>query len=103
MGGDMKKQFDLPFNGFPPFVRNSDTSFLAAERIEPSAGTLRQVVLNQIRLGGGMTCDAIEVVLDMRHQTASARIRELALSGHVVDTGDRRKTRSGRLAVVWRA
>lgn len=37
----------------------------------------------------------------MRHQTASARIRELVQKGRVVDSTRRRPTRSGRLAIVW--
>lgn len=37
----------------------------------------------------------------MRHQTASARVRELVLAGLIEDTGKRRKTRSGRGARVY--
>ena len=97
----MKRQIDLDFNRAPPYVRGSDTSEAAALSIEPLAGSLRAIVLSTLRVGGAMTCDEIEVELAMRHQTASARIRELALAGHIYDDGQRRKTRSGRFAVVW--
>ena len=96
-------QPELPFNSFPPFVRGSDTSLQAAERIAPGAGTLRKRVLDHLTKCGGATCDATELALDMRHQTASARIRELYLSGFIVDSGKCLKTRSGRNAVVWKA
>jgi len=49
----------------------------------------------------GATDDEIEVALGMRHQTASARRRDLVLSGLAKDSGKRRKTRSGRSATVW--
>lgn len=88
---------------FPPYVRESDTSEAAAIRIAPDAATLRGQAFSMIkRLGRrGATCWEVEVDLQMRHQTASARIRELALSGHLVDSGERRKTGSGSSAVVW--
>ena len=102
----------------PGYVASSDTSQAAATSIEPIAGTLRtcgarwatpvlcrRQVLEAIRASGahGMTDDEAEQALGLRHQTASARRRELVLSGHVADTGERRQTRSGRLATVWAA
>jgi len=66
---------------------------------------LREVVLNAIRDAGaaGLSSDEAEVRLAMTHQTVSARVHELARAGAIVDTGDRRRTRSKRLATVWRA
>jgi N6-adenosine-specific RNA methylase IME4 len=37
----------------------------------------------------------------MQHQTASARIRELVIDGRLIDSGERRLTRSNRRAAVW--
>lgn len=51
----------------------------------------------------GATCDEVESCLRMSHQTASARIRDLRGLGRLVDSGSRRKTRTGRSAIVWRA
>jgi hypothetical protein len=100
------KQPDLPgLGGGAPYARGSDTSREAAESIEPSAGTLRRMVLDEIAKVGphGHTCDEIEALLDLRHQTASARVYELhrAIPPLIVDSGRRRLTRSGRKAVVW--
>lgn len=86
-----------------PFVSGSDTSRAAAESVEESLENLRTLVLKRIRRSGkrGMTCDEVEVQLDLRHQTASARVRELFVKGQIIDSGERRTTRSGRAAVVW--
>ncbi len=93
----------MTYKGKPPSVRGSDTSRAAAESMTTSAPTLRTKVLRLIIAAGprGLTDDEIEVVTGMRHQTASARRRELVLGGKVQDSGGRRRTRSGRGATVW--
>ena len=86
-----------------PYVKGSGTSKAAAESVQSSASSLRL----QIRLyiegqeGRGATCDEIEVALGLRHQTASARIRELVQKGNLMDSGKIRVTRARRSAVVW--
>jgi predicted ArsR family transcriptional regulator len=91
----------VPYQGKLPFVADSDTSEAAGESLAGAVTALRQKVLAKIEEEGEATCDEVEVFLGMPHQTASARIRELSLMGLIVDTGDRRKTRSGRLARVY--
>ncbi len=49
----------------------------------------------------GVTDDEGEQLAMMRHQTYSARRRELVLAGLVRDTGTRRETTSGSTARVW--
>jgi hypothetical protein len=95
-------QYDL-FAGTPPHVNGSSTSRAAAESIRGVSGSLCERILAIIRESRefGMTCDQVEMAADLRHQTASARMRELALRGLIVDTGLRRKTRGGRYASVW--
>lgn len=51
----------------------------------------------------GCTCDEVETLLKFSHQTASARIRDLAKASKIKDSGLRRKTRTGRSATVWKA
>jgi predicted transcriptional regulator len=80
-----------------------DTSVEAAEEIDASAPQLRARVrfhIYQAQLNGH-TCDEIEELLSMRHQTASARIRELELMGSIIKTERKRPTRSGRNARVY--
>jgi len=93
--------FDFLFPPSPPYVRHSDTSKAAAESVRESAPTMRERVLTCIRHNGNLTCFEVEQILSMAHQTASARIRELALKGKIRDSGKRRATGSGRKAVVW--
>lgn len=87
----------------PGHAKGSKTSKAAAESMKEKAPTLRAKVLDFIKKQRwrGATDDEIEVALDMRHQTASARRRELVLAGLVRATDMKRKTRSGRSATVW--
>jgi hypothetical protein len=91
----------------PGFVRGSDTSEAAAESVVAPAAAIRAIVRQHIvnaehRDPPGCTCDELEAVTGGRHQTVSARVRELVLSGDIHDTGDRRPTRSGRNARIYR-
>jgi hypothetical protein len=90
-------------SGGASYVAGSDTSEAAAVAITPKAEGLRLLVYRHIWRNGsyGATCCEVELALEMRHQTASARIRELYLSDDVRDSGRRRRTTSGRNAVVW--
>ena len=94
---------DLPLRA--PYARGSDTSKAAGRCVEICAGTLRARVLGHIvdRDSYGMTCDELEAVSGLMHQTASARVHELKKLGAIYDSGRRRKTRSGRKATVWLA
>lgn len=47
------------------------------------------------------TCDAVMEQLGMIHSTCSSGINKLMRTGWIIDTGIRRKTRAGRLAIVW--
>lgn len=93
----------MPHNG-------TDTSIAAAESHTPeNAKNLRAKVYAFIALrsvaGGigqrGATSDEAEAVLKLSHQTCSARFNELRNAGLIVDSGDRRATRSGRKAAVY--
>jgi hypothetical protein len=86
-------------------VRGSSTSRAAAESLGDSALThLRLLVYGFVRdRAQGATCDEAEAALGLRHQTASARLRELFLAGWVFTTGETRLTRARRQARVYRA
>lgn len=87
----------------PGFESGSDTSQAAALSID--AGNLQQRALAHLRAAGrhGLTADELETLTGWRHQTASARLRELVLADLAYDSPDRRPTRSGRRAVVRKA
>lgn len=65
--------------------------------------TLQQQVLDYVREHGGATSDEVEVGLGLTHQTASARMNDLKRANLVVKSGERRPTRQGRNADVYRA
>ena len=88
---------------FPPFQRHSATSMAAAAAIEPKAGTLRAAVLTFVRNRGrlGATDEEIQLALHMNGSTERPRRVELQNAGLVIDSTRIRKTRAGRIAVVW--
>jgi hypothetical protein len=91
------------YGGFPPFVRGSDTSQAAAASIMPRHGSMKRMVLDLFTKEGtrGLTDNEIELQLHLRHQSASARRRELELDDLIVRTERKRLTDSGRHARVY--
>lgn len=79
------------------------TSIMAKRSMTKITGTLRGQVFRYILGNGthGAICDEIEFGIEMKHQTASARVRELSQVGLIVDGGKKRLTRSNRNAIVW--
>lgn len=51
----------------------------------------------------GATCDKLEQETGLKHQTLSARVRELWQEGWINRLAETRVTRSGRLAHVYKA
>ena len=86
-----------------PYVVGSDTSEQAARSMKPHSKALKEKILNFILTTGakGATDDEIETAMNLRHQTASARRRELVQAGKLTESGEKRRTRSGRWAKVW--
>lgn len=97
----MQDEFD--FAGTAPFQRHSDTSAIAAEKIEPKMGALQRRVLDFLEAiyPGGATDDEMMCALKLEGSTLRPRRIELVAKGLVIDRGWRRPTRSGRLATVW--
>lgn len=109
-----------------PYVRGSETSRAAAKQIEKHLSRIAAYVLAHIRSHIDLTCDEFEAITEMKHQTASARFRELAdrcqVCGgwieskkvrhrcscrvprpFIVRSGAKRPTRTGSNAWAWRA
>lgn len=87
----------------PPFAEGRETSMLAALSVAEHTSALRWKVYRLIAKEGleGLTCDEVEILTGLKHQTASARVYELHKGGYIVDSDKRRKTRSNRDAIVW--
>ena len=88
-----------------PYQRGSKTSKMAAQLVEKTAKTkLEQVYEWMItRRMRGATSDEIAEGMKMLPATAGARRRDLEMMGAVVKAGERRLTRSGGWAEVYRA
>ncbi len=74
----------------------------AHDSVLSSKNKLRAMVIMTIRDNEwyGCTSDEIEQLLELSHQTVSARMTELKALGQIFLKGSR-KTRSGRSAGVW--
>ncbi len=89
---------------FQPAFSNETTSKEAAKSMIDAAPSLRDKVFLFIKTNTeyGATCEEVETALNLSHQCASARITELHQKvGSIIDSGLRRKTKSGREAIVW--
>jgi hypothetical protein len=80
-----------------------NTRVAAARAISPFVATHLRRVLEFIASCGehGATDEEIFAGTALRESTARARRVDLAKRGQVADSGRRRKTRSGRDAIVW--
>jgi hypothetical protein len=80
-----------------------ETSIRAHESQKDKAPLDRVRLSDRIRkYPTGITCDRLEGLLGMKHQTASARLRDLAIAGKIVDSGRRETTSTGRKAICWK-
>jgi hypothetical protein len=86
-----------------PYVADSATSQAAAESIKPLTGEMLLKVLAAIRNAGlnGLTDDEGQTITGLGGSTYRPRRVNLQRVGLVFDYGVRRKTASGREAVVW--
>ena len=101
---------DLPlFLPMPQYVATSDTSYDAAKSIRADLSALRRRVLSAVQAApDGITCEQLEAITGLKHQTASARLKELQDRGQVdwkIDprTGKHRRAvnASGRTAKLY--
>ena len=67
----------------------------------PATGRERVLALIELRGAHGATDEEIQRILNLDPSTERPRRRELQLTGFVVDSGQRRRTASGRLAIIW--
>lgn len=87
----------------PPAVLGSETSEAAADAIKPSAAKLREQVRLFIAEAGkkGATDEEIQDGTGINPSTQRPRRVELCQLGIITDSNRKRKTKSGREAVVW--
>lgn len=73
---------------------------ITVKATKPTTARLR-ILDRIINSPNGATCDDLELRLGLSHQTVSAAISTMLKQGMVVDSGERKKTRSGRTARVY--
>jgi len=88
-----------------------DTSIDAAESLSETLTAMRLQVFQEVQKAkDGLTCDEVEQILGMKHQTASARLNDLMKAQPPVLCFEidaetkrprRRTTRSGRTARIY--
>lgn len=88
-----------------PCQVHSETSVVAARRIDPQLNALQERVLSYLRECGatGATDEEMQLGLDMNPSTQRPRRIELLEQRRIFASEERRPTRSGRPATVWMA
>ena len=88
-------------------ARSSDpeTSHEAAEEVK--VGPLQIAVLRTLRASElhdppGLTMNQVVEIADRPNESITPRFRPLAAKGLIYDTGEKRRNRSGKNAIVWR-
>lgn len=89
-----------------PWARGSETSRTAASLAVPVQASAREQIIAFLAAvppmaHPGYTDEQLERRLNRPHQTVSSARNWLVNNGWVRDSGERRPTRNGRMAVVW--
>lgn len=85
-----------------PGFKRPGTSAQAAQQMQPQAGTLRAAVLAVLRQKP-YTADEVATAIGKSILAVRPRLSELSASGRILETSERRRNASGKLAAVWRA
>ena len=93
------KQLDI-FDTDYESCNYTKTSQEALATIKPKIKTKREQVYDLIKLNA-LTNYEIAYELDMPLSSVTARCRELQVLNLVEDSGERRKTKYGKQAIVW--
>jgi len=85
-------------------VRRTDpvTSKIAAQTVEQMAPAHEVRIVYALRRYGPLTGHEIADAVALTYQQVSKRLPELERGGHVVPTGETRKSPAGRPSRVWR-
>ncbi len=91
------------FEQYPvtPGFKRTDTSAKAAESMKPSKETLQQHVLAELAKSPATSFE-LSSRMGISYAAVQPRTSELRLEGKIVDSGERRKSDSGRNAIVWK-
>lgn len=100
---DLLGDAPFPYRGEAPSQAHSPTSVAAAASIQKAIGPLHRDVLCFLEMNPqGATDEEMQRHLNMPANTQRPRRRELQLMNRIVDSGETRRTQSGRAAVIWK-
>ena len=85
-----------------PGAKRTGTSKLAADSMRARAIPLRDRVL-YVLIASPQTADEVAGTLALSILAIRPRLSELLALGKIVETSERRRNQSGKLATVWRA
>jgi hypothetical protein len=99
---DLQSRYEKPEHVGAPYAIGSDTSKEAAKSIVGKIAEQRTEVYRAIVRAGANGLTWSEIVQQLGcSPTANGRCSELRDVGLIVDSGQRRRTHTGRRAVVW--
>jgi predicted ArsR family transcriptional regulator len=81
---------------------NIDTSHVSAERAESMAERHKGAIYAVLKADGPQTSDEIARKVGLLPHQVIKRVSDLRNENAVVDSGERRQTRTGRPAAVWK-
>ena len=91
-----------PVDSNRAFLGTQLTSREAALRAYPRTGTQRHRIWSLMTSHDGLTADEVNERTGISPNTINPTIRGLVLDGWLEDSGERRMTRAGNEAIVWR-
>ena len=86
-----------------PGFKKRGTSKAAADSMKEIAPTLESEALVNLAVHGDHTADELAFIMGRSILSIRPRLSALLAKGLIVDTGETRRTQSGRYATVWRA
>lgn len=82
-------------------LKSQRTSSKAASNVLPRTGSIRRQIFDLIQNHGGLSDDALENIMQGKHQTISASRHSLVRDGWLIDSGRTAKNASGNDCIVW--
>jgi predicted ArsR family transcriptional regulator len=79
-----------------------DTSHISAEMAEDMASRQKKMIYAALVNDGPQTSDEVARNIGLLPHQVIKRMSDLRNEGAVIDSGDRRRTRTGRPAAVWK-
>jgi hypothetical protein len=86
---------------YQPGFKRGGTSELSAKQTQPTVSSLRDLVLSALRQSP-RTADETALALGKSVLAIRPRLSELSRLGLIVETSERRRNASGKLATVYR-